>query len=363
MVPTRTKNKLSKFKELALYTSVELPEKFALLIGELTLPLIAIFLVTLFGVVGYMLIEGWSFLDALYMTVITFATIGYGETHPLSQSGRLFTIVLIVIGLGVVAVIFTAITQKIVQRQFVLVFNQKKMFDAINKLRGHTIICGYGRLARIAAAELKRADTPLVLIERDPTRAAEARSSGYLVVEGDATIEDVLLTAGLQRAESVVSLLPKDSDNLYVILTSREIGPDLYILSRAEDEAGEKRLRRAGASRLMSPYRIGGHKIAEGLLRPHVTDFLDLASAGSHSHFQIEEIQIPNQSPLIGVSLRDAELRKKTNVIVAAIISKIGEMSFNPAGDTIIEGGATFIALGKRPELTLLENLLVGGRA
>lgn len=316
--------------------------------------------VLLFGTVGYTQIEGWALFDSLYMTVITLASVGFQEVHPLTYEGRLFTILLIILGYGLVTVLFSNIAQKVIQRQLFWAYRGKRMLDLIKKLEGHTIFCGYGRLTRVAANELRQSGVKLVIVERDAARAQDAREAGFLVVEGDATVDETLFQAGVRKATRLVSLLPKDSDNLYVILTCREQSPDLFILSRAEDEVGEKRLRRAGANRLISPYRVGGQKIAEGLMRPYVTDFLDLAVSSSGGHLQIEEIRIPSSSPLIGSTLEEAKLRQQTNVIVAAIITESGRMIFNPDRTTMIEGGATFIALGLKQELLKLENLLLG---
>jgi voltage-gated potassium channel len=317
--------------------------------------------VLLTGCLGYVYFEGWSFFDSLYMTVITLASVGYMEVHPLTKSGRAFTIFLIVLGFGLFTVLYTTLAQKLLQRQFLSAYRGKRMQEVIRSLSSHTIFCGYGRLTRIAAAELRRSDNKLIIIELDPQRVADAREAGYLVVEGDATVDEVLIQAGVKRAKRLVSVLQKDSDNLYVVLTSRELSPDLFILSRTEDEAGDKRLRRAGADRLISPYRVGGQKIAEGLLRPYVTDFIDLAVSSHQGHLQIEEIKIPEQSSLNGLSLKEAALRQRVNVMVAAVISKDGEMNFNPAAETVIEGGTTFIALGLKGDLLKLESILLEG--
>jgi voltage-gated potassium channel len=319
--------------------------------------------VLLVGTLGFYFIEGWSLFDSLYMTVITLASVGYQEVHPMDTPGRLFTIILILTGLGLMTVLFTTIAQKVVQQQIFFAIRDRRMSEQIRKLEGHTIICGFSRLARIAIKELLASGTQVVIIESDPIRSGEARDMGYMVIQGDATHDDILLASGIQRARSLVTLLPKDSDNLYVILSCREFSPELFIMTRAEDEAGEKKLQRAGASRIISPYRVGGQKIAEGLMRPYVTEFLDLAVSSTGSHLQLEEIRIPHGSPLHGHTLREAELRQKTNVIVAAIIMPNGNMHFNPDGSTEIKEGSTFIALGLREELLRLEKLLLGEQA
>lgn len=332
-------------------------------VRELILLVSAILILLTLGTTGFALIEGWSVFDAFYMTVITLSTVGYGETHPLSVPGRAFTILLIGLGVGVATIALTALTQNVIQRQLLSAFDRRKMREAIRRIKDHTIICGYGRLSRIAAKELRAAKVPVVIVEKDEARAIEAEGNGFLVVRGDATTDETLIEGGVERATRLVSLLPKDADNLYVVLTSRELAPELFILSRAEDEAGEKRLTRAGANKVISPYRLGGQKIADGILRPYVMDFIDLAVSGSTGELQIEEIRIPEASPLGGFTLQDSALRQKTNVIIAAIISKSGEMQFNPSGSTVIEPSATLIGFGFKKDLAVLEELLLGRRA
>lgn len=329
-------------------------------IREFVLLGIAILSVISIGTTGYMIIEGWNFFDSLYMTVITLASIGYQEVHPLSQTGRGFTILLIIMGVGVVSVVLTTVAHKVIQQEFNWLFTQRRMGRIIKRMENHSIICGYGRLSRIAAKELKEAGAPLVIVDANETRCNEAQEAGHVVVKGDASTSEVLLEAGIMKASRLVSLLPKDADNLYVILTSKELNPNLFILSRAEDEAGEKRLKTIGANKIVSPYRVGAQKIADGLLRPYVTDFIDLAVSTSSGHLAIEEIRIPENSPLGGVSLKDAELRNKTNVMVAAIISPLGAMNVNPSGDTIIEVGSTLIGFGLKHDFRELERVLLG---
>lgn len=327
---------------------------------ELTLSLIAIVLLVLIGTIGYSAIEGWNWFDALYMTIITVATIGYGETHPLTDLGRGFTIVLIILGVGVASVVLSSVTRFVIQRQIIWLFDRKTMQDAIDKLSGHTIFCGYGRLARMALQALEGpARQQVVLVDSDEERASTAAEDDIFVVKGDATSEETLLAAGIKRAQRLVTLLPKDADNLYVILTAKELNPNLYIMSRAADEKGEKRLSRAGAARLISPYRVSGQKIADGIVRPYVTDFLELAGSSGRTDLAIEEIRIPDNSPLTGRSLEEAQLRQRSNIMVAAIIKKDGQMVFNPNKETLLEPGATLIGFGHKADFTKLEKLLV----
>lgn len=327
---------------------------------QLLLYLLALIVILLLGTVGYMLIEGWNLLDAAYMTVITLAAVGFNEVHPLSALGRIFTMLLIALGIGLVTALFATIAQKVIHKEILLSLQGKRMLDTLRKLKNHTIFCGYGDLAQVTLSQLKDEASQIVVIERDHLIAQSARAMGFLVVEGDATSEEVLLTAGIERASRVVTLLSNESDNVYVILACRELNPKSFILSRAETEAGEKYLSRAGASRIISPYRVGGMKIAEGLRRPYVTDFLDLAISEGDSSFQIEQIRLPLDSPAEGKTLAQLDLRKITNVIITAIVQADGKMQFNPSADTQIEPGATFIAIGQKSDLRQLESLLTG---
>ena len=324
---------------------------------ELVFLVLSLIALMTFGTIGYESIEGWNLFDSLYMTFITLASIGYGEVHPLSDSGRMFTIVLISLGVSFGAIAIATIGRRIVERQFFLLFERSHMEHIIESLKDHIVICGFGRLGRIAARDFKEEGIPVVVIDKDEEKAREARESGYPAIVGDATLDETLLDAGIMRASSLVALLSKDSDNLYVVLTSRELSPKLFILSRTEDEFGERRLRRAGANRTISPYREGGQKIANALLRPFVTDFIDKAVSGD-GHLHIEEIKIPDKSPMAGVSIKSLDLREKVNIIIAAIISPAGEFLVNPVGATVIEKGCTLIVLGYREQLAKLEKMI-----
>lgn len=316
--------------------------------------------VLLFGSLGYVLLEHWNWFDSFYMAVITLATVGYQEIHPLSTAGRAFTIVLIFVGVGVASVVIGSLARKFIDREVHWIFDRENMQDKIKEMKDHTIVCGFGRLSRNVAQQLKAAGAALVVIDRDPVRQNQAREAGFLVVNGDATAEESLSEAGIKQARRLLTLLPKDAENLYVVLTSRELNSGLFIVSRAEDEAGEKRLKRAGANQIISPYRAAGQKIAYGILRPFVADFIDVAVSGSRPGFLIEEIKIPPRSPLSGQTLQQIGLRQKTNVIIAAVISNKGEMQFNPSGDAVLETGSTLIGLGLKKDFEALERLLVG---
>lgn len=327
---------------------------------QITIYLLSALTIIALGTIGYVRIEGWGFLDSLYMTVITLAAVGFSEVHPLSSTGKVFTIVLIILGLGLVTVLFGAIAQKIIHQEVFQSFKGRKMFDQIEKMSGHTIFCGFGKLAKFAAEQLKDEITRIVVIEKDPEKVHMAREQGFYAILGDATKEETLLSAGVTKAKSLVSLLTKDSDNVFVILTCRELSKEIFIFTRAEEEHSEKHLLRAGANRIVSPYRAGGQKIAEGLSRPYVTEILNLNTNSEGEYLQLEEIRIPEQSSIGGITLRDSSIRQKTNVIVAAIVHENGTMTFNPSADTELENGTTLIVLGIKPELLKLEKIITG---
>jgi voltage-gated potassium channel len=314
-----------------------------------------------FGTLGYMYLEGWNAFDSFYMTVITLATIGYGETHPLSMAGRAFTILLIFLGLGIFTVLVGSVSRAVLEGQFNKIFDRsKKMRERVEKLNNHTIFCGFSRLSRIAASELRRAGEEIVVIEADEVRGREAEQSGFSVVYGDATLDESLISAGVARAKRLVTLLPRDSDNVYVTLTARELNASLYVVSRAEDEVGEKRLKRAGVNRIVSAYRIAARKLADGLMRPYITDFFEIAGTGT-SGWKIEEIKVPSTSGICGKTLRDLALRQTANVSIAAIISPDGNFQLNPQGDTMLVADSTLIAVGWQSDIETLEGLVVGG--
>lgn len=323
---------------------------------ELALVGLAFLGLLLIGTSGYMLIEGWPALDALYMTVMTTATVGFGEVHPLSNAGRIFTIVLILSGVGLFGIALARISQGLIHRQLNWLFREGRMNERISKLNGQTIICGFGRLSRITAEELRKAGQEVVIVDRDPERVQSAQAAGYLTVTGDAGQDETLMVAGIKNASKLLSLLPKAADNLYVILTARDLRPEIYIVSRAEEDSDDKRLRRAGAQRVIAPYRVGGMKIAESLIRPYVSEFIDLAS--SSADLLIEEIPVPAHSPLKGSTLKEFGIRERTNIIIAAIVSCDGQTIFNPSGDTMIEAGVTLIGLGMRADMKQLELLV-----
>ncbi len=308
------------------------------------------------GTLGYHWIEGWSFADSIYMVVITLATVGYGETHPLTPGGRLFTIVLIVAGVGLVTFAVGTITRMVVEGELQTILGRRRAMSKIRRVKDHYIICGFGRIGSLIAREFERRPIPFVVIEREESVAARIPEA-YPVVVGDATEEEMLLEAGIDRARGLVTVLHSDADNLFVTLTARDLNPKLFIIARYEEEKSEAKLLRAGADKVVSPYIIGGTRMAMGVLRPAVIDFIELATQSESLGLQMEEVPIAARTKLVGVALVDSRIRSELDIIVVAIKKKSGHMEFNPSARTILEEGDRLIAIGQREHLRRLETL------
>jgi voltage-gated potassium channel len=311
----------------------------------------------LIGSFGYVFLEGWSFFDGLYMTVITLTTVGYGEVRPLNQTGRIFTILLIFWGVGFMFYVVTALAQVVVEGQLRDVFGRRRLEREIRNLQNHYIICGFGRIGEVISRELSHNNIPIVVVDNRSQHAPTLERSGYLHVIGNATQEEVLLTAGIERARGLVSVVSSDADNVYIVLTARSMNPDLTIVSRAGEPGSEQKLRRAGANEVISPYELGGQRMAQTILRPTVLDFMDVA-LGEGIDLSLEEIPVGGASDIIGRPLKDSGIRQKLDLIIVAIKRLDGAMLFNPQPDAPILQGDTLIALGSKANLDKLMRLL-----
>ena len=309
------------------------------------------------GSLGFVWLEGWNFFDALYMTVTTLTTLGGGEVHPLSKLGRVYTMVLILAGMGVLLYIVTSLARVVVEGEIREALGRRKLVKQIKGLKDHYIICGFGRIGEIIARQLKERGIPLVIVENKPENLSRLEESGYYFVAGDATREEVLQEAGIERARGLVAVVSSDADNVYIVLTARSLNPDLYIVARAEESGAEKKLLRAGADRVESPYEMGGRKMAHAILRPTVTTFMELAMTEG-VEWSMEEVRVGEGSALAGVALKDSGIRQKLDLILVAIKRADGEMLFNPTLETPILAGDTLIALGLRKNLEALEEMV-----
>lgn len=314
--------------------------------------------ILLVGTIGYMLLEGWNCFDALYMTVITLTTVGYGETHELSGTGKAFTLILILVGAGVLFYIISMIAEFVVEGQIREVLGKHKLEKQIKKLKDHYIICGYGRVGQTVCEIFSSKSLKMVVIDKDLDRIEQLQKKGLLYVEGEATNEESLIEAGIERAMTLVSALGSDVDNLYVTLSARGLNPGLFIIARSGSIGSGKKLLRAGADKVVSPYRIGARRMARMILHPTTTDFLELLRNEKMKNFQLEEIPVGSSSDLIGVSLENLGMRQSFKLNIVAIKKADGNILFNPSSKDIIEAGDTLIVIGADANIASLERLL-----
>lgn len=308
------------------------------------------------GMVGYHTIEGWNYFDSLYMTVITLGTVGFGETHPLSQTGRIFTIVLILGGAFTMAAAVTSVIRSIVSGEVQRLLGRQRMERILNTLTNHVIVCGYGRMGRIICDELAQANQAFVVIDRNHELIEHFPSRKGVALEGDATSDDMLKKAGIDRARALVSAVPHDADNLFITLSAKLLNDRIFVVARAEDPASETKLTRAGANRVVAPYLLGGGRVVQAVLRPSVLDFIDLATRTQHIELQMEETFVREGSVLIGKKLSES-MTRENRIIVVAIKRSSGNMEFNPGGETVLNTGDTLISLGHRRDIDRLEQM------
>jgi voltage-gated potassium channel len=309
------------------------------------------------GSLGFVWLEGWNFFDALYMTVTTLSTVGYGEIHPLNRIGRLYNMVLILSGMGVMLYIVGSLARVVIEGEIRSALGKRKLIKHIKRLKNHYIICGFGRIGEIIAQQLKERGFSLVIIDKESDLATRLEELGYYFIPGDATRDEVLLEAGIERAKGLVAVVSSDADNVYIVLTARSLNPQIFIVARSEEPGSEQKLLRAGANKVESPYRMGGQKMAHTILHPTVVTFMELAMKEGVD-WSMEEIAVGQTSALLGVPLKDSGIRQKLDLILVAIKRANGEMLFNPSHDTAILAGDTLIALGLRKNLDSLEAMV-----
>jgi voltage-gated potassium channel len=310
-------------------------------------------LVVLGGTLGYHWIEGWSFGRALYRTVLAITTVE--SPAAVTRAGEVFTVLLLIGGVSGALYAFTLLATLVVEGGVPRGLERRRRARMLEKIRDHFILCGYGRIGRIVGQELQRQAVPFVVIDNDPHRVDQARVDGALALEADASSEEVLTQAGIARARGLIAAVGSDAENVYTVLSARVLRPELFIIGRAAtDDAGAK-LKRAGASRVVSPYEIGGLQMAQTALRPAVVDFVELATRSDSLELGMEQITVSAESGLTNRSILEANLRQRFGVIVVGIQRSDLRMTFNPEPDTIIGGGDKLVVLGRPESLRRLE--------
>jgi voltage-gated potassium channel len=325
--------------------------------ARIRIVLMSVLAAILLGTVVFHLVEGWSILDSLYVTAQTVTTVGFGDLTPRTVFGRIFATLFMVVGVGIVLYALTSTMQSIVHSEL---FAQYGHSRKMSKLRDHFIICGAGRVGSHLIRSLRAVDGVFVVIESDQRKVEALMDLGVPVLLRDATLEETLMEAGVKHARGLATCLPDDADNVYVVLTARDLNPNIHIVARAAEEQAENKLIRAGANRVVAPTIIGGHRMAMALTKPAVGDFLDSVTA-NHLELGFEQLEVDPVSSLVDRKLSETVIRSELNIVIVSIRRDDGEIIFNPSGESKIEGGDMLIAIGNPESLSRL-NALARGR-
>jgi voltage-gated potassium channel len=322
---------------------------------QLTLAILVLGIVVAAGTFGYVAIEGWSAWDAFYMTVISVTTVGYREVHELSRAGEVFTVGLLITGVGSAFYALTLVAAGIIDSRMHPRVRERRRARMIDQLTGHFILCGAGRIGLVIADEFRRQQVSFVVIDRDPDAVQAVLQRGDLAVEADASREDILARVHIDTARGLIAALGSDAENVYTILTARGLRPDLFIIARADSDDAKQKIMRAGADRVISPYQIGGTQMAQTALRPAVVDFVELATSSQHLKLTMEQVGIGPGSELSARTILEANLRQRYGVIVVGIRRGDGQMEFNPPSDAAMQVGDQLVVLGRPEQLKGLE--------
>ena len=321
-------------------------------------PKIILFLpvILLVGTIGYWSIENWNFLDSVYMTIITLATIGYHEVHPLSDGGKLFTIFFVIFGVAPAwGFLVSTLFKLMLEGQFLKYLGSRKMIQQIKQLKDHYIVCGYGRVGGTVCTELKKGNMPFVVIERQPELIKEMDAAGFVYVEGRCSDDENLKLAGIERAKALINTIAEEADAVYVTLSARQLNPHLFIMARADSEGVRNKLLRAGATRVLSPHIYAGKHMAQTTMRPTVVDFMNLAAEGASEGLVIEEVAVKKGSRLAGRSLKESGIRSELGITVIGARKQGQKMAYNPPPDFGIDEGDNLILIGSPSQLEKLE--------
>jgi voltage-gated potassium channel len=322
---------------------------------RIRLAILAFILVVVLGSSSYVVIEGWDFLDAVYMTLISLTTVGFGEVHDMSYLGRIVTMVIIILGIGVGGYALGSISAFLVGGEVQKVLRGRRRLQMLEKVQNHVIVCGFGKIGLQAAQDLKAEKQEIIVVENDDEVLARAEDDGFLTVKGDATDDDVLKQARVEHARAILCSLSGDNANLIVALTARSLNPDILIVARGSDESFEKLLKRAGADRVVLPYHIGGKRMASMVLRPDVVDFLDVACHDEELNLRLEELEIGEGCPWDGKTLVESRIRQESGGAWVMAVKKPGvKMIVNPQTDTVLQRGDRMVILGNEEQLEKL---------
>ncbi len=306
------------------------------------------------GTVGYMIIEGWSFMDALFMAVTTISTVGYREVQPLSETGRVFTIFLIVGGVGILFYSVGSFAQYFMEGQLANILGGRRMKQDISKLRDHIVVCGYGQVGKEVAITLSEEKMPFVVIDNKEEAVKRATEDGYLSLRGNATADEVLSEAGIQQARGLVAAVGSDADNIFITLSAKGLRPDVQVVARAYAEESESKLRRAGADRVILPLRLGGRRMAMIALHPLVMDFVETTIHSRDRDLVLEEILVAPDSPIAGMRIKEGQ-EHSGGASVLAVKKKGGPLLANPPSETLLEPGDEVVIMGTRQQLGVFE--------
>ncbi len=310
------------------------------------------------GTLGYYIFEPMPLFEAFYMTIITMSTVGFAEVIPLTTVGRVITVLIIILGITVGTYTISIIVQWLVGGEIQKVFGRKKLQKQIIELNEHFIICGFGRIGQIICKELFEEGIKFVVIEQDASAIEEIASLKFLFIEMDATSEEALLAAGILKAKGLVTAVNSDANNVFITLTAKGLRPDIFVLARASEEKNEEKLMKAGATRVVSPYLIGGRRMAHVLKRPTVVDFLDIATINNKLGLLMEEVKVRPKSGLVGKNLIESRLRQDFGIIIVAIKKSVNQMIFNPAPSETLDAGDVIVAIGQRDDLKRMDTIL-----
>ena len=325
---------------------------------KLYISIVLLSIVLAIGIIGFMIVSNETFIDSLYMTVITMSTVGFGTLHELNQSEKLFTVFLIILSIGVYVYAITALTEYLANDNFFQLLKYKKMQQKIQKLKNHTVVCGYGRNGRQAVVKLKKFDMPCIVIEKDKEILEELGRNNIMYVEGDATGDEALENANIRNAKSLITALPSDADNLFVVLSARQINKGFIIISRASNESSIKKLMIAGATNIIMPDKIGGMHMASLVVTPDLVEFVERLTINDETTANLEEISINDLPPeMVNKTILDLDLRKKTGCNAIGFKTALGEYIINPDATTKLEKDTYLIVLGSQEQINKLREI------